>query len=140
MLHIAKLCVGIRDLDHLRQVQQVRLAAGEDLRHYTRNFPRRTAEVLDGGSLYWVISGTMLVRQRLLDIVEAAWDDGSKCASLELDPMLVPLEGRPTKAFQGWRYLAAADAPADLGQQGPVRGADELPLALRRDLQALGLL
>ena len=140
MLHIAKLAVGIRDVAHLQQVQSARIATGVDLRHFTRNFPRRAPDVLDGGSLYWVIGGSMLARQRLLDITEAEWDDGTKCAALVLDPALVLLAGRPTKPFQGWRYLAAADAPADVVAAGAARGADDLPPALRRELQALGLL
>ena len=140
MLHIAKLCVGIRDLAHLQQVQQARLAEGTALRHYTRNFPRRAPEVTDGGSMYWVVAGAMLVRQRILDIVEAESDGGRKCACLELDALLVPLMGRPTKAFQGWRYLAADAAPADLAAPSAAKGAAALPPELLRELQALGLL
>lgn len=140
MLHLAKLAVGIRDLPHLQQVQHARLLDHPPLRHLTRHFPRRAAEVLDGGSLYWVVAGSMLVRQRILDIVDAERDDGSRCAALVLDAALVPLIGRPTKAFQGWRYLAADAAPADLTHTGVARGADDLPDTLRRELQALGLL
>jgi hypothetical protein len=139
MLHIAKLAVGIRDIDHLRQVQAHRQRDRPPLRHLTRNFPRRADEVLDGGSLYWVIGGSMLVRQRLLDIIEDHWDDGTRCAGLVLDAALVALVGRPTRAFQGWRYLAATDAPADLAGDA-ARGEPALPPELRRELRALGLL
>ena len=82
----------------------------------------------------------MLVRQRVLDVIEDRWEDGTRCAGLVLDPALVPVEGRPTKAFQGWRYLADADAPADVSLQGPARSADGLPDELRRQLRALCLL
>jgi hypothetical protein len=140
MLHIAKLAVGIRDLPHLHRVQQARLADAPPLRHLTRNFPRRAPEVTAGGSLYWVVAGSMLVRQRILDIAEDSRDDGTRCAALVLDPELVPLVGRSTKPFQGWRYLAAADAPADLARSSAARGAEALPDTLRRELQALGLL
>ena len=140
MLHLTKLCVGIRDVAQLQQVQAARLAAGEPLRHCTRNFPRRAAEIIDGGSLYWVIAGSMLVRQRVLDIVEAAWDDGSACAALMLDATLVPLSGRPTKAFQGWRYLSPDAAPPDLTGMADARGAADLPPALRQALRDLCLL
>jgi hypothetical protein len=140
MLHIAKLAVGIRDLAHLRQVQENRVRATPPLRHLTRNTPRRRDEVLDGGSLYWVIAGSMLVRQRIVGIAEDARDDGTRCAALVLDPALVPLEGRRTKPFQGWRYLAPSAAPADVVGGQAVRGVAELPEALRRDLRALGLL
>ena len=113
MLHLTKLAVGVRDIDHLRELQAIRLETKPPLRHRTRNFPRRREEVIAGGSMYWVISGSMLARQRIVDIIEDRWDDDSACTALILDPELVPLEGRPTKPFQGWRYLAADDAPAD---------------------------
>ena len=138
MLHIAKLAVGIRDLSHLRRVQAARAAAPGGLRHQTRNAPRRAGEVTDGGSLYWVISGAMLVRQRILDITEDRWDDGTKCAGLVLDAGLVQVEGRPTKAFQGWRYLEPAAAPPDIDLSATDTGA--MPPALRHELRALCLL
>lgn len=140
MLHIAKLCVGIADIADLRARQAARLARGETLRHLTRSFPRRAAEVTDGGSIYWVIAGAMTVRQRILDIEDATYDDGSKCAALVFDPALVPLAARPTKPFQGWRYLAPDAAPADLIVGQEAQGSDALPAALRRQLEALGLL
>ncbi len=136
-----KLAVGIRDIAHLREVQAGRLAAERTLRHLTRSFPRRTAEILDGGSMYWVIAGAMVVRQRIPDIAAAAYEDGSACAAIHLDPALVPVAGRPTRPFQGWRYLAADAAPPDLAAGSDiVRGLDKLPDALRRELQELGLL
>jgi hypothetical protein len=140
MLHLAKLAVGIRDLAHIAEVQAGRQRDRPPLRHLTRNFPRRAPEVIDGGSLYWVIAGTMLVRQRIRDIREDAWHDGTRCAALVLDPELVPLLGRPTKPFQGWRYLAAADAPPDRAALPEAIGAEALPPRLRQDLEALGLL
>ncbi len=140
MLHLMKLAVGVRDLAHLQELQSARARAAPPLRHLTRNHPRRAAEVLDGGSIYWVIGGVMLVRQRLLDIVAATSSDGSPCAALLLDPALVAVVPRPTRPFQGWRYLAADAAPADLAQGAAAGGADSLPAALRRELQALGLL
>ena len=82
----------------------------------------------------------MLVRQRVLDVIEDRREDETRCAGLVLDPVLIPVESRPTKAFQGWRYLADADAPADVNAQGPSCGADGLPEELRRQLQALCLL
>ncbi len=136
-----KLAVGIRDIAHLREVQAGRLAANGTLRHLTRSFPRRAADILDGGSMYWVIAGAMVVRQRIPDIAEAAYEDGSACAAIHLEPALVPVAGRPTRPFQGWRYLAADAAPPDLAAGSDnVHGLDRLPEALRRELQELGLL
>lgn len=140
MLHVAKLAVGVRDIDHLRALQTERARTTPPLRHRTRNFPRRRDEVLDGGSLYWVISGSMLARQRIVDIVEDQRDDQTPCTSFILDPALVPLTGRPTRPFQGWRYLTADTAPADLDALALAYGEEALPMLMRRELQALCLL
>ena len=140
MLHITKLAVGVRDIDHLRNLQAERMVTHPPLRHRTRNFPRRRDEVLDGGSIYWVIGGSMLARQRILDIIEDRRDDGSACSALILDPVLVPLEGRPTKAFQGWRYLDPDDAPSDRRGTGLVLGIEALPKLMRQELMAAALL
>jgi len=140
MLHLTKLAVGVLDIEHLRAVQADRARINPPLRHRTRSFPRRHAEVLDGGSLYWVISGTMLARQRIVDIIEDRRDDQTRCTGLILDPEVVPLVGRPTRPFQGWRYLDPEDAPADLLAMDAAVGTDVLPVGLRRELQALCLL
>jgi len=140
MLHIMKLAVGVRDKEHLRLIQAERAKREPPLRHRTRNMPRRASDVADGGSLYWVVAGAMVVRQRIVDITPDQWEDGSACAALILDPALVPVAARPTKAFQGWRYLTAADAPADIATGGPAAYGAELPAALTRELRALCLL
>ncbi len=140
MLHLTKLAVGVRDIDHLRALQAERMQAHPPLRHRTRNFPRRREDVLDGGSMYWVISGSLLARQRIVDLIEDQRDDGTPCSAIVLDPVIVPLAGRPTKAFQGWRYLQPDDAPPDLPEIGAIIGVEALPAALRRDLRALCLL
>jgi hypothetical protein len=140
MLHLTKLAVGVRDADHLRAWQTERLRERAPLRHRTRSFPRRRAEVLDGGSMYWVIAGTMLARQRIVDIIEDQRDDLTPCTSLILDPELVTLVGRPTRPFQGWRYLDPDGAPPDMPAFGTILGLDGLPATLRQELRALCLL
>jgi hypothetical protein len=137
-LHLIKLAAGARGLDDVRAWQASRAIADPPLRHRTRNFPRRAPELLDGGSIYWVINRVVTVRQRLIDILEAKREDGTACTDLVLDPVLVPVQGRAMRAFQGWRYLAAADAPADLRNAG--QGEAALPERMRRELAALCLL
>lgn len=138
MLHLCKLAVGVRDLSHLSEIQAARAANEPPLRHRTRNFPRRAAEIVGKGSLYWVVKGAMVVRQPVLEIREDRWDDGSRCTALVLDPSLVPVSGRLVKAFQGWRYLEHADAPGDLSTDAD--GGDGLPEPLRLKLRELCLL
>lgn len=138
-LHLVKLAVGVRDLPHLRAIQAERALREPPLRHRTRNMPRRAAEILAGGSMYWVIGGAIVARQRILDLVKDRWEDGTPCAGVVLEADLVPVRGRLMKPFQGWRYLQESDAPADLAT-GPPHGAAELPEALRHELEALCLL
>ena len=140
MLHLTKLAVGVRDIAHLREIQAERAVRSPPLRHRTRNFPRRRDELVDGGSIYWVVGGAMLVRQRVLDVIEDRWEDNTACAGLVFDPDLVPVAARPTKPFQGWRYLRPEDAPPDLVTGPAARGEAKLPPALRRELRALCLL
>jgi hypothetical protein len=137
-LHLIKLAVGAGSVDEVRAWQTARAKIAPPLRHRTRNFPKRAAEILDGGSIYWVVARVVAVRQRIEDIVEARQDDGTRCTDLVLNPVLVPVRGRFMKPFQGWRYLDAAEAPEDA--TGPAVVHDELPAALRRELVALALL
>jgi hypothetical protein len=129
--------VGVRDAAHLTAIQANRAVENPPLRHKTRNTPKRAAEITAGGSIYWVIGGVIMLRQRIVEIKPDTWDDGSKCCALIFNPELVRVAARPMKAFQGWRYLAPADAPPDLAS---VAGGEELPDELRRALAALGLL
>jgi hypothetical protein len=141
VLHILKLSVGPRDVASLRTIQERRVQLDPPLRHLTRMAPKRADEVTDGGSIYWVVAGFVCVRQRIVDIRTEPGKDGTPHAALILDPALVPVQARPVKPFQGWRYLAADVAPPDIGAS-PANGSgiDALPEALRRELQILCLL
>ena len=100
--------------------------------------PSRALELVDGGSLYWVIKGQLAARQRLLEIEPFVGDDGIRRCRLWLDPDVAPIRPRPMRPFQGWRYLAEEYAPADLTAAGA--GAADMPEELRRALGELGLL
>jgi hypothetical protein len=106
-----------------------------ELKHATRMVPKRRADVLDGGSLYWVIKGYVAVRQALLDIRPFVDKDGISRCHLVYDKEIVMVSPRPRRAFQGWRYLEAKEAPPDIRS---VRGG--LPEKLQRELAELGLL
>jgi hypothetical protein len=141
-LHILKLCVGAESVDDLVQWHDLqtreRRRAGLDPRPVcdTRMAPKQRDAVLDGGSLYWVVKGVILVRQRILDIVEIRDPVlGSRC-EIVLEHRHLRTAPQPRRAFQGWRYLKPEDAPADLGAQD-ASGA-ELPDHLRRELIAIG--
>jgi len=143
-VHLIKLCVGVDTVKELAGWQEDRLKhlkrAGKthELCHRTLQTPRRRDDVLDGGSLYWVIKGFVLVRQRILDLRADVKEDGTACCGIVLDAELVATRVHPRRAFQGWRYLEAADAPRDA--QGVGAGNDEIPRAMREDLRELRLI
>lgn len=142
-LHLQKLSVGVEDIGHLRRLQAARLerarAEGRAPRlfHLTRMTPARREEVLEGGSIYWVVRGVMCVRQRILDLEPAFRETGEPACAIILDPLLTETLPRPCRPFQGWRYLAAGDAPPDRRR---VAGDDEMPPELVAELRSLGLL
>jgi hypothetical protein len=132
VLHLIKLSVGTEDADDLARWQKKRLRETGKLFHRTRMHPKREAEILDGGSIYWVIRGLIRCRQRLTGFDRIRDDEGRRLTLLLLDPKLVFVEPVPHRAFQGWRYLEPARAPRDLG------GAADLPAALAAELRQLG--
>jgi hypothetical protein len=100
--------------------------------------PKRADEIVGGGSLYWVIRGQIMCRERILDIRPFVDKAGIGRCHIVLDCKPVLVEPRPYRAFQGWRYLAPADAPRDLDRAAP--GAKDMPEAMRRELRDMGLL
>lgn len=136
-LHLLKLCVGIDSLSELEAYRAKRVRkAGQNYTHVTRMVPRRTDELLDGGSLYWVIKGQIAARQVLRAIEPFVDQEGVGRCRLVLDSTIVPVVPRPFRAFQGWRYFADRDRPPDLATTGNA----DMPLELRRELTALGLM
>jgi hypothetical protein len=143
-LHLIKLCVGVdsvRDLeDWIKQRLKEKRKRGERPEHVhrTRMAPKRAAELLDGGSLYWVIRGEIACRQLIRDVRPYRDKAGIGRCGLVLDPKVVLTAPRPFRAFQGWRYLAVKDAPRDLEKAAP--GASAMPEKMRRELRELGLM
>jgi hypothetical protein len=143
-VHLIKLCVGVDTLKELAEWQDERLErlarSGKtpELCHRTLQTPRRREEVLDGGSLYWVIKGFVLARQRVLDLRADVKDDGTSCCGIVLDAELVATRPHPRRAFQGWRYLDTADAPQDA--KSFADDADEIPRGMREELRELRLI
>jgi hypothetical protein len=143
-LHLIKLCVGcdsVRDLkDWIRQKVRDKRRRGEKAEHIhrTRMVPKRADELIDGGSLYWVIRGEIMCRQRIRAVRPFRDKDGIGRCGLVLEPKVVLVAPRPYRAFQGWRYFAPADVPPDLDKAAP--GAAAMPEKLRRELRELGLM
>jgi hypothetical protein len=119
-LHLLKLAVGVEDVDHLHRIRAARSAERGGSWVYTRNHPRRAQEILAGGSIYWIIRGHIRVRQSVTGFRSERDDNGRRYCLIEVDSELVPTLPRPWRPFQGWRYLAPEDAPADLSGAGAI--------------------
>ena len=143
-LNLIKLCVGCDSVAELSTWIKQRLKQKKARKekpehiHTTRMVPKRVDELLDGGSLYWVIRGQIMCRQDLVAVRPFVDKDGVGRCRLVLRPKVVPVEPRPFRAFQGWRYLQTKDAPRDLDRAAP--GARNMPEQMRRELRELGLL
>ncbi len=132
-LHITKVAYGCASLSDLTDRVKARAAALGSMRMTTRYIPKRSAEIVGVGSLYWIIKHQLVARAAILGFEEAPegrWD-------IVLDPRVVPVRPMARRAHQGWRYLEAADAPVDLG--GELAG-DELPATLISELAELSLI
>ena len=142
-LHLIKLCVGADSIDDLREWVSERsliaIAAGMEPHssHITRMIPKRDQELLDGGSLYWVIKGQVAARQRILALNAVEGADGISYCDIVLDPSVIETAPQPKRPFQGWRYYRDEDAPRDIGSD---TGEAAMPEDLRRELADLGLL
>jgi len=143
LTHIIKLSVGSEAIADLQawqnHVSARRKAAGQPPLpvHVTRMFPKRRGDLLLGGSIYWVLKGHVLCRQRILDLFPEEGADGISRCAIRLDSELVPTVPVPRKPFQGWRYLKPGDAPADIA---PSAADEKIPAAMRRELQELCLI
>lgn len=138
-LNIIKLSVGSDTVESMVAWQASAQAKGPDglPRHVTRMWPRREKELLDGGSIYWVVQGIVQCRQRILRLDEVVRADGIRRCGIVLDPEVIRTQTAPKRPFQGWRYLPAQDAPADLPENR--QNEDALPASLSAALADIGV-
>ena len=134
-VHLKKLSVGTASIDGLRGLQARSIAKVGRLVHITRNRPRRAEELLDGGSIYWIIKGVMTARQAIFDFVETQRADGSPACGIVLSPEIVTVVPTRMRIFQGWRYLEVADTPIDVGTDND----ENMPSAFVAELRELGI-
>ncbi|MBS0239958.1 MAG: DUF1489 domain-containing protein [Proteobacteria bacterium] len=143
-LHLVKLCVGVNTVEDLAAWQTKHRPykthdGKRGVYHRTFQSPKRQAELLDGGSIYWVIKGFILVRQLLIGFEDGTKDDGTPCCLILFAPPLIAVRPTPRRAFQGWRYLTADDAPPDLAK-GKSDQIASMPADMRKKLADLGLI
>ena len=143
-LHLIKLAVGCDSIKDLQDWVRLRMRQAKEQGlpprhiHITRMTPKREEELLDGGSVYWVIKGQIAARLKLIGLEPFRDKAGIGRCRFVMQPKVVIVTPRPMRAFQGWRYLAAKDAPPDLGKSGT--GLAAMPEPMRRELRELGLL
>lgn len=144
-LHLIKLAVGCESVKDLKGWvgERMKVARKKGLPrrhvHLTRMTPKRIAEILDGGSLYWVIRGEIAAREKILAVEPFRDRDGIARCRLVMQPRVVAVTPRPMRPFQGWRYLPEASAPADLARTAAA-GLEAMPAPMRRELRDLGLI
>ncbi|MBD20496.1 MAG: lysophospholipase [Rhodospirillaceae bacterium] len=142
-IHLVKIAVGIESIDHLRDLQLERICRAKEegvhdkLIHLTRNTPRRRNEVLQNGSIYWIIKGYIRVRQHIIDMEKVIGRNGQPRCALVLDPLLKKTILMPHKPIQGWRYMEEEAVPNDLTED---EIKSSLPSSMVEELRSLGLL
>jgi hypothetical protein len=136
-LHILRVARRCDDIAELRKLQRERAKERGFYCFYTRNTPKRADEILEGGSVYWVIKGYIQARQRIRGFLPIVNRRGRPAVLVKIEAKITPTEGRPHRAFQGWRYVTDTEVPRDLPKAG--RGK-AMPPAMARELRELGLL
>ncbi|MCY3879932.1 MAG: DUF1489 domain-containing protein [Rhodobacteraceae bacterium] len=139
-VNLVKLCVGAESVESLQRWQDERIAAGVWTRpeHVTRMRPKRAAEILNGGSLYWVIHGLILARQRIVGLEPRLGGDNITRCAIVMDRRIVRTAAVPRRPFQGWRYLPLNSSPPDL-TSGTARD-DALPEKVANELAWIGVI
>ena len=139
-INLIKLSVGTESVEDLQAWHRnVRAQGGDGLpRHVTRMWPKREKEILNGGSIYWVIKGVIQCRQRILRLDEVIGHDGIRRCAIVLEPELIRTVQATKRPFQGWRYLKPEDSPADLPERR--ENEEALPPELAGALADIGVL
>ena len=139
-VNLIKLSVGTESVEGLADWHATKRAQTDDglPRHVTRMWPKREAEILNGGSIYWIVKGVITCRQRVIRLDEVIGADGIRRCAIVSDPDLIRVQGALKRPFQGWRYLKPEDSPPDL-PKGRER-EEPLPVDLNRALAEIGVL
>lgn len=138
-INLLKLCVGadsVEDLLKWHRAHPSPFPTGER-QHVTRMWPKREAELLAGGSLYWIVKGVILCRQRVVRLDKVVRSDGIVRCGIVMDPDVIRTEPAPRRPFQGWRYLDPKEAPRDLSAGKSVEKG--LPPELAAALSEIGV-
>lgn len=145
-VHLLRTGVGVDSVQHLYDIQRTHrqsiYAAGSGAFLTTRGTPTRANDILNGGSVYWIIKQQICARQTVEDIQTLKDDEGRKYCLITMKPEIIMTMPIPHRHIQGWRYLPPDKAPADFKIFDPTDtgNADEIDPNLAEDLRAAGLL
>lgn len=145
-VNLIRPCVGIEHPKMLYEHQQTyRHYLGQDNQRYTffttRNTPRRKDEILNGGSVYWITKGKILMRQRIIDIETLQDEEGKNYCRISTDPDIMLTVPMLHRAMQGWRYFPPEKAPQDLRPFDPEEvEPEDIDPQLSEELRAAGLI
>ncbi len=144
MVNLLRTAAGLKDLQELQALQahfktRVCKGFGDVVVLTTRNTPKRADELMDGGSVYWIVKNIIQARQTILDIETIKDADGQKYCQILLEPKIMRVMPVAQRAVQGWRYLEASKSPQDLGILH-VSNDETPPENMAQDLKAMGLL
>lgn len=134
-LHLSRVAFGAAALaDLVQRIEANR--TGDTVRLTTRYLPKRHAEILDGGSLYWIIKHQLVGRARVLGFE----DTPEGRVNIVLEAKVIPVNPIARRAHQGWRYLEDKDTPSDLGSVREGEDVSDLPPTLMSELADLSLI
>lgn len=136
--------VGVSSVDHLYEIQNSFRNMKDGGRDYafliTRRTPTRANELINGGSVYWIINRQICVRQTIADIQTLEDEEGKNYCRIVMEKDLTLTHPVSQRHIQGWRYLAQEKAPADLRPFDPSGNHDDINSELADKLAAAGLL
>ena len=114
LVNLVKLCVGAETINDLTDRQDNLNRKDKNRRtHVTRMWPKRGDEILNGGSLFWVIKGFIQARQKIIGLEEVFGQDNIRRCTIVLDPEILLTTSVEKRPFQGWRYLEKKNSPDD---------------------------
>jgi hypothetical protein len=136
MLHLKKLCVGISSFEMLKEWQNQQILLGNPIVHVTRMRPKRKDEILQGGSLYWIIKSKFSAKQKIIELQDIIRDDGKNACKIVLSENLYQVASIKQRPFQGWRYLNDENTPKDVFQDD---NNEDIPAELLAELNEFGV-
>jgi hypothetical protein len=136
--------VGVDSIHHLHDIQS-------SYRHIvhqkqdcafltTRRTPTRVNDLINGGSVYWIIKRQICARQIIVDIQTLKDEEDKNYCVILMDKKLILTQPLNHRHIQGWRYLPPEKAPTDIGTFDPSIIEDDMDPDMAKDLAEAGLL